>query len=284
MNYPSSFHDNQPIWWVRRMPVYLTSLIVAGFVLGMIICTVLLSANISVFPLQFYVGSFWLRHWFWEPITCVFVDSPSFFFVIGMIFYYQSAVEVEKFIGRKRYLVLFAILLLIPPIEQTIVWKTLGAGSLEEYFGSYHLMVGMFIAFATLYPNLEWFGWIPLKCLAFLGLFLVVLSCLPHHQWMNLVMHLSMCAASFGCIRYYQTGGFDFSGFKRYFQKKPKFRVVPSSPSILTRELKMMDTDEIESINPLLDKIAKSGIDSLTAKERAKLEKAREDLIKKDRR
>ena len=39
--------------------------------------------------------------------------------------------------------------------------------------------------------------------------------------------------------------------------------------------------DVIESIDPLLDKIAKHGIASLTAREREKLEQARAELLKK---
>ena len=41
--------------------------------------------------------------------------------------------------------------------------------------------------------------------------------------------------------------------------------------------------DEVESIDPLLDKIARTGMASLTAKERTRLEKAREALIRKER-
>jgi hypothetical protein len=38
----------------------------------------------------------------------------------------------------------------------------------------------------------------------------------------------------------------------------------------------------MDDIDALLDKIAKSGINSLTSKERARLEKGRENLLKKD--
>ena len=42
--------------------------------------------------------------------------------------------------------------------------------------------------------------------------------------------------------------------------------------------------DVIESIDPLLDKIAKHGIGSLTEAERARLEEARTELLKKQER
>ena len=61
--------------------------------------------------------------------------------------------------------------------------------------------------------------------------------------------------------------------------RRPKFRVLPAPTA---RSRRVEEPDEVESIDPLLDKIARSGMNSLTAKERARLEKAREALLKKD--
>ena len=44
------------------------------------------------------------------------------------------------------------------------------------------------------------------------------------------------------------------------------------------------ESDAASDMDALLDKIAKSGIASLTAKERARLEAGRAELLKKDRR
>jgi hypothetical protein len=64
------------------------------------------------------------------------------------------------------------------------------------------------------------------------------------------------------------------------FKRRPKLRVLPSPARSRGRD----DEDAVDSIDPLLDKIAKTGIDSLTPKERARLEKAREALMKRERR
>ena len=60
-------------------------------------------------------------------------------------------------------------------------------------------------------------------------------------------------------------------GIKRIFRRKPKFKVVP----------KYSPGDDIhESIDPLLEKISRHGISSLTAREREQLQRARKTLLK----
>ncbi|HEX8281228.1 MAG TPA: DUF6576 domain-containing protein, partial [Chthoniobacterales bacterium] len=61
------------------------------------------------------------------------------------------------------------------------------------------------------------------------------------------------------------------------FQPKPKFKVVPK-PAV-RRVVEPQDV--YESIDPLLEKISKSGINSLTASERRALDRARNQLLKK---
>ena len=68
-----------------------------------------------------------------------------------------------------------------------------------------------------------------------------------------------------------------WTGVKEKFQPKPKFQVVPRS----TPRRVVEPENVYESIDPLLDKISKSGINSLTASERRTLDRARNQLLKK---
>ena len=80
----------------------------------------------------------------------------------------------------------------------------------------------------------------------------------------------------------------DYFG-KLFKRKRPKLRVVrASSAPVHAPKLKSTSApaspaqdDVIESIDPLLDKISKHGLASLTAREREKLERARAALLKK---
>jgi hypothetical protein len=175
-------------------------------------------------------------------------------------------VEVEKFLGHRRYLKLLGLLLLVAPVV-LMLWSA--AGIHWVYFGSYEISVGLFIAFATLYPGVELFGWVTLKWLAFAGLVLASMQDLPRHQWGNLTVLWGMSLTAF---RFSEA-------FARLFRRKPKFHVLPRESGRRTVE----PDDVYESIDPVLDKISKFGISSLTANERRALDRARDRLLNKTR-
>jgi hypothetical protein len=68
-------------------------------------------------------------------------------------------------------------------------------------------------------------------------------------------------------------------------RRRPKLRVLPkpSSPPRAIPRVELAETAADTEVDALLDKIAKTGLASLTASERARLEKAREELLKKER-
>ena len=138
----------------------------------------------------------------------------------------------------------------------------------------------LFIAFAALYPTAPMLFNIEARVAAFV---LVAILALQHVFNRDLVSVIALAvnvSFAFGYIRHAQ-GRLELPKIKiPGFNRGPKLRVVPR-PANARREVE--EADEIESIDPLLDKIARTGMASLTAKERARLEKAREALMKKDR-
>jgi len=67
------------------------------------------------------------------------------------------------------------------------------------------------------------------------------------------------------------------SNLKTRFGPKPKFQVVQT-----TRSHRVVEPDDgYASIDPILDKISKFGIGSLTVNERRQLDRERERLLKK---
>ena len=96
-----------------------------------------------------------------------------------------------------------------------------------------------------------------------------------------LTLLLGTCAAAFGYVRWVQRGGEISLPKLPSLRKRPKLRVVPRPAS--RTEIDHTEEDESTTeVDALLDKIAKSGLASLSAAERAKLEKAREDLMKRE--
>ncbi|HEY1581662.1 MAG TPA: DUF6576 domain-containing protein [Chthoniobacterales bacterium] len=272
--------DYQPVGWMGRYPIRITTIIVAALVLGMFGTVIGLSAHWNVIePFAFRASTFW-HGALWQPITCVLIQTANFFFLFNVFFLYWAGVEVEKFLGRRRYLTLLGLLLLVPIVVLSL-WNLAGANWL--YYGSYELSVGMFIAFATLYPNVELFGWVTLKWLAFAGIVLASMQFLPNHEWGNLTVLWGMCLAAFLYLKGLSRTLLPFEipeAITAIFRRKPKLRVLPRESARRSVE---PDDDVYESIDPVLEKISKSGIGSLTASERRALDRARNRLLNKSK-
>ncbi len=207
----------------------------------------------------------------WQPLTYLFVARPNFFSIFSLLFLYVAGLEVEKYLGRTRFLQLGG-LLIAAPVVVLLLWHAAGVASVHA--GSYEFSIGLFIAFATLYPNMEWFGFIPLKWLAFAGLVLASMSYLPG-GWVGMSILWSVSALSFGFVRFLQHDGAE--QVSELLAKK--FRRSRRESTKATARRREPEADSIESIDPILDKIAQHGIGSLTAKERARLERARAALL-----
>jgi membrane associated rhomboid family serine protease len=269
----SSYNEYQPVTWFGRWPVYVTTIITGLFVVGMFVTVFLTTARVSLEALLLSPAGIWRHGFVWQPFTYPLIQLPNFFYLFGLFFFYWFGVDVERYLGRSRHLKLFALLLLVPAVVSSIWWKTTGLNYVVA--GPGDLGIGFFIAFATLYPNLEYFGWVPMKWIAFAGIVLAAMSHLPAHDWCGLGILLTTCAAAFGYIRLLQHGGApDWRQLTARVLGRRRFRVVPKPRP---------GEDEITSIDPLLDKIAKSGISSLSESERRTLERAREALVKRDR-
>lgn len=278
MSFAPSFYDNQPITWWKRVPIYATGLLTALFTVGIVTCVVL---GIGRFPAPFaFIPEAFVNGAFWQPLTYAFADNLSFFTPLGLLCFYSWAVEIEKFLGRVRFFWLFGILVLAQPIVCLLWWK---AGFPAIQWGNYEIMAAMLIGFATLYPNVEYlFGWVPLKWFAFVCLAAGSLMHVGQRDWFHLTLLWTECAIAFGYIRFLKHGGaLELPKVTALFRRKPSIRVLPD-PEPHPHRLREEDAaDSMSEIDTLLDKIAQSGIASLTRRERAKLEKAREALLKK---
>jgi hypothetical protein len=121
-----------------------------------------------------------------------------------MFCFYSWAIEVERYLGRVRFIKFAALLILLLPLVLGM-WHLAGISAAVS--GNYVLTASMLIAFATLYPNIEYFGWIPLKWFAFACFCIGSLMYFPDHNWVGLTLLWASCGASFGFVRYLQTGG-----------------------------------------------------------------------------
>jgi len=268
--------DYRPVTWIGRYPVRIITIIAALYVLGMFVTVALQAAGASftIFAFQYPI---FIHGAVWQPFTCTFIQSADFFFVFNILFLYWSGRQLEEFLGRRRFIQLFVMLLLIPPL---VISSWIPFGRAWMYYGSYEVCIGMFIAFATVYPNIELFGWVTLKWLAFAGIVLGTMQDLPHHLWGNLSVLWVMCLTAFLYIRFVQGRipiNVNVAGLNP-FRRRPRLTIVqkPSARRVVEPD------DVIASVDPILDKISKSGLGSLTETEKKNLDRARNRLLKKD--
>ena len=270
--------DYRPVAWIGRYPIRIITVIAALYVVGMFATVGMQTAgaNFTIFAFQFPI---FIHGAFWQPLTCTFIQSADFFFVFNILFLYWAGRQLEEFLGRKRFIQLFVMLLLIPPL---VISSWVLFGRAWMYFGSYEVCIGMFIAFATVYPNIELFGWVTLKWLAFAGIILGTMQDLPHHAWGNLSVLWAMCLAAFLYIRFVQGRipiNVDPARLNPFRRRRPRLTIVQKASTSSRRVVEPEDV--YASVDPILDKIAKSGMGSLTETEKKILDRARNRLLKK---
>ncbi|MBP6506700.1 MAG: rhomboid family intramembrane serine protease [Opitutaceae bacterium] len=272
--------DHQPLTWLNGHAIYAAHYLVVVFVASMLLTTVLMA---------FKVGFLWswlpftsagvLRGEVWRLFTYGLVNPPSLWFVVDMFMIVWFGRELEKFFGRRIFLRFYICLYLLTPLLYTLigVWRPM---QLVGETGAFAL----FIAFATLYPNAVMLFNLLAKWVAFILVGLYSLMALSGRDLFGLVSLWVTVGFAYAFVRYEQ-GALTLPALPRFnnpFRRKPQFRVLPDLPSDHPRTAKQGADEAMAEVDALLDKIARSGFASLTADERAKLEKGRASLLKKD--
>jgi membrane associated rhomboid family serine protease len=278
----SSFNEDRPVTYFRGHPIYCATILTAAYAIG-VLFTFLAQAlgwDTIVLLLAFDYGRSILGGQLWQIFTYSFITEPNFFSIIGLLFLYVSAVEIEKYIGKARFLTLYGVIVLIPVVSLTALGLFMNYS--RPFFGQTQVMIGLFIAFCTLYPGVQWGGFLTAKWVAIASLVLSSASDLSSSNWVSLGELWLISGFSFGYIRFLQRGG-ELPSFRLPLRRRPKLRVVQKPKSRSRPSTVEVAGNETAEIDPLLDKIAKHGLGSLTSQERAALERARAKLLEKDR-
>jgi membrane associated rhomboid family serine protease len=276
--------DYRPVAWMGRYPVDVTTLLVAVHV-SCAILTALLFAIGSAGVLNYAMfdsAQIWMHAQIWRFVTYALIHPPTgyalLWFAIEMYMLYFFGREVERFVGRRAYIWLYILLLLVPPLILTMWGLTTRTG----LAGSGALHFAVFAAFVTLYPNVQFFLRIPAKWVFLILAAIGTLSALAAHDWQDLVVFCVSIALAFFFIELNGAGPelAWWNTLKARFAPRPKYHVLPK-PRPRQPNGRMESDEGQPSIDPILDKISKFGIGSLTASERQQLNRERERLLKK---
>jgi membrane associated rhomboid family serine protease len=278
MNDSYSPGGSQPVTWINGHPIYAAHFLALGFVGSMLVTTILSALNLHtvLFWLSFQsVGV--LQGQVWRIFTYGLVNHPNLSFVFEMLMLVWFGHELEKFFGRRTFFVLYACLYLLSPVLGTALgpWR-------PSQFAGESASFALFIAFATLYPNVGLIFSILAKWIAWVLVGIYTLQAVGARDVFGLVTLWATTGFAFGFVSY-QQGKLRFpslaipgwSSWRR--SRSPRERRAIPGPRAATPA----DSADVDA---LLDKIALSGIHSLTPKERARLDAAREELRRRNQR
>jgi membrane associated rhomboid family serine protease len=272
--------DYRPVTWMGRFPVDVTTILV-GLHVACAILTAFIFAigdgsllNYAMFDsAQVWHGQIW------RIATYAFIHPPSgmalLWFAIEMYMLFFFGREVERFLGRRAYIWLYGFLLMVPVLILTL-W---GLSTRTGFSGSGAIHFAVFAAFVTLYPNVQFFLRIPAKWILAILAGIGTLSALAAHDWQSLVVLWTSIGIAFLFIEWRGAGPelAWLTNWKTRFRPKPKLYVVQKSTARRTVE----PDDVVAAVDPILDKISKSGMGSLTENEKKILDRARNRLLKK---
>jgi membrane associated rhomboid family serine protease len=290
----SSSDEHRALLWVRGYPLFATHVIVLGLVLSMIATTALMAfGGSAVLEALGFASARVLGGEVWRVLTYGLVNPPSLWFAIDMVLIVWFGRELERELGRRNFLWLCLGLYLAP-----VLLLTLAAGfglstSLSGQGGGF----GLFIAFATLYPGALMLFNLQAKWVALILVGIYTLIGLGQRDVAGLLSLGATAGFAYLCVLQLR-GKPLFSwwptprtpkvkaGPSRPSAKvipfpeaaaKPVARAVAASPATRPTVPRVPPADMAE-IDALLDKIAHSGIASLTAAERARLDAAHQSL------
>jgi membrane associated rhomboid family serine protease len=221
----------------------------------------------------------------WQPVTYMFLHDPDrlFHILINLLVLWFFGREVEYFIGPKY----FTRLYLCGGLMGAALHLAFNWHSSIPVLGASAAVLACVIAFATLFPDREvtllLFFIIPVRLKAkYLALIAIAFDVVPLlSRTGGNVAHLAhLGGALFGYLYIKQLGYGATPRWLFWLQNigeklRPKRRPAP-------RE---MTSEEFisQEVDPILDKIAREGIHSLTRRERKILESAKDELQRRQR-
>lgn len=223
--------------------------------------------NLALFPSRVLDGQVW------RIVTWPLYNEPDLFAVIALVFFFFFGRELERLMGRVRFLWYLALLTVVPGLVAT----ALGLSAAGMRF----IQLACFVGYVALYPQARSFFNIPLWVLGAVFVGIEALQLIGVRDYRGLVFLVVVIATAFvGLSLFGLTAAVSWLPNvqvpKRKTRRKGKLKAVPNPPANAARPASPRPGDGLRQaeIDVLLDKIAAHGIDSLTAEERRRLDEA----------
>lgn len=274
-----NFEHCEPITWVGQVPVYLATALAATQGVAMILTALASAISAGWYDTVFAFSPFYALREFhlWQFFTYSAVIEPGIWNAVSIVMLAIFGRDVEKFLGRRSFAWFYALVLLAAPAILS-AFALLGV-PVGPMAGTNLLNFAIFIAFVLIYPTAEIFFSIQARWIGLAAIGIYTLQLMAAQSWVSLVVMWGSCFVGALWLAREGVSSVSFLAIPSFGQlirqrrSRRNLRVVPREKP----------EEEIESIDPILEKIARQGIASLTKAEREKLERARAALLDKER-
>ncbi|MFN0026981.1 MAG: DUF6576 domain-containing protein [Acidimicrobiales bacterium] len=286
-SFPSPGHRSNDDAWFRlgNLDVTSTVLVVGTAALSMVLWAVSPSL----------VDQLWLdpdrvlNGQLWRIVTWPVAERPDLFAVIGLFFFYMIGRELERLLGRDRFMYFVGLITVVPAV--VAVALNIAAAGMSD------ISLPCFVGLAIIYPQARSFFNIPLWVIAAVFVGIRVLE-LVGNRYAEGLIFLAVSLAT-GLLALKAFGLLENVTWvpkmnlpKRTKAPRPKskgrgrgrgkanLKAVPNSEPAAYRPPPNRPGDGLRQaeVDVLLDKIAEHGIGSLTPEERRRLDEASKRL------
>ena len=269
--------EYRPLFWMQGRPIYVTTLLIILHIMACVVTALAMSfwGSVPIDALYLDTNRVLYDGQVWRLFSYI-VFPPSLWFIFAMGFLFFAGREVEQFVGRSTFLKFYAALILIPSLLLCLV----GLGWPQQHLGGTESVFGVFVAFATIYPGVIlniWFVNLNAKGWAWVLLATYSLMDVAYHYWTALLV-LWMCSGIGYFAMRLAGAGRGMAWLTDWLEERRAQKLIRQHNFKIVK-----DKQATESIDAILDKISRQGVDSLNAQERATLEQARMKLLERDK-
>lgn len=283
-----------------------------GFSRGLSLTVALIIINVVVFIFQsfcLYYGIFPIKKYFylsisgissgyiWQLFTYQFLHGDLLHILINCVVLYFFGRAIEEYLGRIAFLKIYFISGILGGVLQLLYIKMFAPPELAmkvSVVGASAGVFGLIAAFATLFPEQQLTTLIALIIpITMRAKYLLLVEILITIYGLIFPTSVVAHAAHLGGIIFgvfYIRWGIRLESYLRSLKikktnKKPHYVTVPEVKTIKWEIDDSLEEDDLppeefirREVDPILDKIAQHGIQSLTERERKILEKARQRM------
>ncbi|MDZ4788313.1 MAG: DUF6576 domain-containing protein [Blastochloris sp.] len=275
----------EPLAYVRGFPIDLTTLITALHILTTVICAVALSLgqkSLWELNLIFTTTGFWDGK-VWTVFTDPFyhnIAQEHIFLALNLFFFLHFGREIERMIGRWNFGLLYLALLILPAMA-----CILGSAILGTPLGvrvPYVLTTAHFailIGFTYIYPTTQFIFGITARWVGIILIGVTTLALIAIPYFGALIPFAASLLTVYAFLNFVgAAGGINWVDTIQNWREKKQDQLVQERRVVQ----KNKRLEQEASVDTILDKISQHGIQSLTAKERAFLEKEGSQLKAKE--